>query len=53
MSKEFKDDAGKLAYNLFGGLAASNLIGKAMQTALEQGYTGIAITFTKKEEAGE
>ena len=38
---------------MFTGMAASTLIGKAMQMALEKGYTGIQITFVKEAEPDE
>lgn len=34
---------------LFGGMAASNAIGQALQMAAENGYKGIMITFIKEE----
>ena len=39
--------------NVFGGMAASNMIGKAMQMALDKGYTGITILFVKEAEQDE
>jgi len=55
MSKQFKKDVAKTleasgVMKLFGGMAASNAIGKAMQIALEKGYNGIEIRFIFTEE---
>jgi len=38
---------------MFSSMAASNMIGKALQMALEKGYTGIQITFVKEAEPDE
>ena len=43
----------ELATKIFSGLAGgagATVIGKALQTALDKGYDGIAISFIKREE---
>ena len=53
MSKHPSENDIRKISGLFGGMAAANAIGQAMQIALEKGYTGICITFTKEKELEE
>ena len=44
------DEMAKQAAQVFGGMAASNAIGKALEVAARHGYKGIMITFIPEDE---